>query len=287
VAIPSPTGAAPATPPAVSILLASRDRPSLLAGAVASVRSQTFPFWELWLVNDGGPPLGDWVRGLGEPRLHLIELASGRGQVAARNLALERCRGRFVALLDDDDRWYPWHLARLVRAVQRHPAVWYGDAEVVTLSPDRWGHWRPRKAQVFSVEASAAGLRRYNTVVPSGLLYPRWLHDLLGPFDPAMNHYWDWDWLLRCASATSLNRLGCVTVRYGVTGLGQSQEPARMREHLDALCRKHALGVLPSANFALLATAPELAPARRPTRLPDHWSLPHFPPSGTAPAPRA
>jgi glycosyltransferase involved in cell wall biosynthesis len=38
----------------VAIVMRTKDRPLLLARGLASVLSQTFSRWTLWLVNDGG-----------------------------------------------------------------------------------------------------------------------------------------------------------------------------------------------------------------------------------------
>jgi glycosyltransferase involved in cell wall biosynthesis len=45
------------------------------------------------------------------------------GVCAARNHGFRRARGEFVALLDSDDRWHPWKLARQVDVLRAHPEV--------------------------------------------------------------------------------------------------------------------------------------------------------------------
>jgi glycosyltransferase involved in cell wall biosynthesis len=98
-------------------------RPEMLAEAVASVRAQTFTDWEHVVVDDGSyaVPEIDGVR-----VLHV----SHRGLGPARNAGLEVARGDAIALLDDDDLWYPHHLATVWEAMERTGAdVVYADCD--------------------------------------------------------------------------------------------------------------------------------------------------------------
>jgi glycosyltransferase involved in cell wall biosynthesis len=98
-------------------------RPEMLAEAVESVRAQTFTDWEHVVVDDGSGavPELDGVR-----VLHV----SHRGLGPARNAGLELARGEAIALLDDDDLWYPDHLATVWDAMQETGAdVVYADCD--------------------------------------------------------------------------------------------------------------------------------------------------------------
>jgi glycosyltransferase involved in cell wall biosynthesis len=100
-------------------------RPEMLAEAVESVRRQTFTDWEHIVVDDGSSsvPEIDGVR-----VLHV----SHRGLGPARNAGLEVARGDAIALLDDDDLWYPEHLAAVWGEMQRTGAdVVYADCDEV------------------------------------------------------------------------------------------------------------------------------------------------------------
>lgn len=102
-------------PPLVSVVTPVWNAAATLAEAVASVRSQTLADWELLLVDDASQ---DGSRALAralaaaEPRIRLIERAANGGAAAARNDGIRAARGRLVAFLDADDRWYPGKLAR-------------------------------------------------------------------------------------------------------------------------------------------------------------------------------
>jgi predicted AlkP superfamily phosphohydrolase/phosphomutase len=91
----------------VSVVMATRDRCDLLAGAIASVKAQSYARWELLVVDDGSSDGSAELLARDEdPRL--LRLAGdGGGECAARNLGLEAAHGDVIVYLDDDNRFDP------------------------------------------------------------------------------------------------------------------------------------------------------------------------------------
>jgi glycosyltransferase involved in cell wall biosynthesis len=99
-------------------------RPNMLAEAVASVRAQTLAPLEHIVVDDGSYSVTP-MEGVTVLQID----ASGPGP--ARNAAIDRARGDFIALLDDDDVWHPHHLATVATAMEATGAdVVYADCIV-------------------------------------------------------------------------------------------------------------------------------------------------------------
>lgn len=101
----------------VSVILPTYRRPHSLAGAIESVIAQTFPYWELIVVDDNGAATAEaeaTAQALTafqeDTRIRITAHAANRGQAAARNTGIRAARGEFVAFLDDDDRWAPHKL---------------------------------------------------------------------------------------------------------------------------------------------------------------------------------
>ena len=74
--------------------------------AVDSVRAQSYPNWELLLVDDasGDPDLIDVMRrlALADDRISFLALEKNRGISATTNAALEKAKGDFIAFFDND-----------------------------------------------------------------------------------------------------------------------------------------------------------------------------------------
>jgi glycosyltransferase involved in cell wall biosynthesis len=87
--------------PLFSIVIPTIDRPAFLERAVDSVLAQSISDFEILVVNDGGAtPLLP-----ADDRIRLLERDRPGGPAVARNLGIEHATGRFVAFLDDDDRY--------------------------------------------------------------------------------------------------------------------------------------------------------------------------------------
>ena len=108
----------------ITILTATLGRrPEMLAEAVASVRAQTFTNWEHVIIDDGSYSVPE-IEGARVLRV------SHRGLGPARNAGLAVASGEAIALLDDDDLWYPDHLATVWAAMRDTGAdVVYADCD--------------------------------------------------------------------------------------------------------------------------------------------------------------
>ncbi|MGH7581009.1 MAG: glycosyltransferase family 2 protein [Gemmatimonadales bacterium] len=110
----------------ISIVIPLYNKAGSIVAAVGSVLRQSYPDFELIVVDDGSTDAGaSLVAGLGDPRVRLIGQANA-GPGAARNRGLADARGEYVAFLDADDEWEPELLRLAVTALDRDPdcAAW-------------------------------------------------------------------------------------------------------------------------------------------------------------------
>jgi GT2 family glycosyltransferase len=99
---------ADASPPLVSIVCpAHRPRLSDFVAAVESVLAQTYPHWELIIVDDASRSL-ELTRCIAafrdqDKRIKAVTLKTNRGISGATNAGVAQAKGRYVAFLDHDD----------------------------------------------------------------------------------------------------------------------------------------------------------------------------------------
>ena len=106
----------------VSVIIPTRNRLAFLQEAVASVESQSYPNWELIVVDDASDDgTLDSLRTLSDPRVRVIRMEQPGERSAARNRGLREAVAEWVLFLDDDDRLKPHALARLVATMAEHP----------------------------------------------------------------------------------------------------------------------------------------------------------------------
>ena len=134
VAAGEPVAAAATDPPAVAVVLPVFNGRRFLRTALEGVFAQTLRPAELVVVDDGSTDgaaelLDDFTAPF---PVRLVRQANS-GQSAARNRGIRESSARLVAFLDQDDRWYPDHLAVLGTAIDAHPTIaWaYGDFDEI------------------------------------------------------------------------------------------------------------------------------------------------------------
>lgn len=97
--------------PLVSVVMAAKNYARFLPAAVESVLAQTFPDWELLVIDDGSTDATPAAVQpyLADPRIKYVR-SDRLGQARAKNLGIGLARGRYVAFLDADDAWQPTKL---------------------------------------------------------------------------------------------------------------------------------------------------------------------------------
>ena len=104
----------------VSVIIPLFNKAPYVARALASVAAQTYPDFEVIVVDDGSTDGGtQMVEVCKEPPIRLIT-QDNAGPGAARNRGLELAQGELVAFLDADDEWLPDYLAESVRLLDQY-----------------------------------------------------------------------------------------------------------------------------------------------------------------------
>ena len=111
--------------PTVSVLTATWNRAHLIGAAIESVRDQTFPDWELIVVDDGSTDTtAGVIRGwqAKDKRIAYFRMPTRESIAAVSNLGLAHAQGKYVAILDDDDWWIDKRkLEKQVAFMDAHP----------------------------------------------------------------------------------------------------------------------------------------------------------------------
>ena len=110
--------------PLVSVVVPTWHRPGPLARALESVLAQRYANLDVVVVGDGCEQAAAVVARFDDARLRHVTLARRHDDsgAAPRNAALHQvARGSLVAYLDDDNRWDPDHVERLVAALAQEP----------------------------------------------------------------------------------------------------------------------------------------------------------------------
>ncbi|MFO1156096.1 MAG: glycosyltransferase [Rhodospirillales bacterium] len=198
--------AAAGGPPLLSVVMPVYDvEERWLRLAIASVRDQLYPHWQLCIADDASP--SEHVRRVldearaEDARISVIYRKENGGIAAASNGALELAHGSFIALMDHDDT-LPVHALYMVAAeLAAHPEtdILYSDEDKIDTAGRRYDpHFKP--------DWNLALLLSQN-YVNHLTVYRGTLVAAAGGFRPGFDGAQDHDLLLRCSEQTSPDRI--------------------------------------------------------------------------------
>jgi glycosyltransferase involved in cell wall biosynthesis len=194
----------------VSVIIPTYNRARKVARAIASVLYQTFPDYEIIVVDDGSRD--DTARSLHLLHPHLVHLThkENRGVSAARNTGIRASSAPLIAFLDSDDYWLPEKLAVQAAFFKANPKA------VACQTQERWirrgrpvnpgkKHLKP-SGHIFEPSLKLC------LVSPSAAMVRRSLLDEVGFFDETLPVCEDYDLWLRISCRHAIHLLDRVLV---------------------------------------------------------------------------
>lgn len=192
------------TRPLISVVMpVYNPEPAFLEAAIASVRGQIWPNWELCIADDASPdsriPALLAAAAAADRRIRWLRRDTNGHIAAASNSALELARGEWVALLDHDDRLAPEALYEIAAAAAANPAV-----QVIYSDEDKLDEGGRRRDPYFKPDLDPDLLLAQNMVSHLGA-YRLDLLRRIGGFRLGLEGSQDHDLVLRCLAEVGAN----------------------------------------------------------------------------------
>jgi glycosyltransferase involved in cell wall biosynthesis len=178
--------------PLVTVIIPSYNGERFLRESLESVFAQTFQDYEIVCVDDGSKDASLAVLNEYRDRIKVIQQANA-GQSEARNAGAKIGTGKYLAFLDQDDRWYPQKLESQIAVLEANP-----EAVMVHCDMD-WIDETGQVTQRSLVSASRKSAHKGVTmpqlvgwdpcIYPSTMLIRRVAFDRVGGFDPELRSY--------------------------------------------------------------------------------------------------
>jgi glycosyltransferase involved in cell wall biosynthesis len=181
--------------PQVSVVLPTRNRSAMLRKSLLSGLDQDGIRLEVIVVDDGSSDdTAEQLAQIDDQRLTVLGDHPPQGVARARNAAIERARGEWIAFLDDDDLWAPGYLrAQLDTAAEQELSLCYsGRIEIDERGEVINNAHAPQPRQL------ARRLLANNAIGgPTGVIVRAELLARIGRFDERLSALADWDLWIR------------------------------------------------------------------------------------------
>jgi Glycosyltransferases involved in cell wall biogenesis len=108
--------------PKVSIVMPTYNRARYIHEAIESIRRQTYPNWELIIVDDGSEDDTEHVVSrFDDERINFLKAGRIGINGKIKNIGLKEATGDLFAFIDSDDLWADTKLEKQVRAMEEFP----------------------------------------------------------------------------------------------------------------------------------------------------------------------
>jgi glycosyltransferase involved in cell wall biosynthesis len=186
--------------PLVSVVIPVYNGERFLRESLESVFAQTYQDYEIVCVDDGSKDVSLTILNDYRDRIKVVQQAN-TGQAGARNTGVKTGIGKYIAFLDQDDRWYPQKLERQVAILEANPeaAMVHCDMDWI----DDTGHVTQQSVTSATRRSTQNGLTMTQLVgwdpniYPSTMLVRRVAFDRIGGFAPELRCGEDIDLMLR------------------------------------------------------------------------------------------
>lgn len=196
----------------LSVIVPTRNRPDLVARAIESILDQSYPNFEVVVVDDASNC--DESRHAADERVRWIRLDEHRGVSAARNRGLDEATGDIMLYLDDDNTFSPHWLKAVAWAFGQHPprTMVYG-ARVIDDVGRHFGRAATGERGLQLLRWSRA-LQLMGNLVDMNVVAHRRCDER---FDESLGVVADWDLVLQLTQSDDPIRLPVIAAHYTTT----------------------------------------------------------------------
>jgi glycosyltransferase involved in cell wall biosynthesis len=206
--------------PFVSVVMPVYNAGRFVAQAVESVLAQTYPAFELVVVDDASSD-GSFellqTYAARDARVRVFRQPSNQGIVAARNRAFREARpdSRYFAILDSDDVALPDRLERQVEFLRAHPDHALVGGHTLIIDEDS----RPLGIRRYPVDYAqiCAVITRYNPIAQPAVTLRRSVLEQVGSYSPQFPRCQDYELWLRIAAQYPIANLDVPVIRYRIS----------------------------------------------------------------------
>ena len=230
--------------PLVSILMNCYDGEKYLSEAIDSVYSQTYQNWEIVFWDNASTDSSSNIAKSYDERVRYYLAPKNTSLGEARNFALQRVRGKYIAFLDTDDLYFPNKLEQQVSLMQQQNyAMCYGSCSIINESGKEI-----KKILVKNTSGNVFSslLRRYEINMQTVMLKKDFIVDNQLSFNTKMSYCPDHNLFMNIAAKAEVGVISDVVAKYRIVSDSLSKKtldiaPQEFRFTLDEITKNNPL----------------------------------------------
>jgi glycosyltransferase involved in cell wall biosynthesis len=182
----------------VSVIMAAYNAEGYISESIESIKSQTYPNWELIIINDcSTDKTVSIVQSFAkeDSRIKIIDNSVNLGLTKSLNVGIKQAEGEFIARLDADDLSEPTRFEKQVNYLNQHLEV-----ALVGCAAFLINH-KSKKIGVFHVATNRKNIDRLmlhvDPIIHSSMMIRKTAVDAVGGYRDKFKSAQDYDFVLR------------------------------------------------------------------------------------------
>ncbi|UTW46886.1 glycosyltransferase family A protein [Bacterioplanoides sp. SCSIO 12839] len=237
----------------VSVVIPTYNCLEYLPRAIRSILDQGIHNLEILVIDDNSSD-GTWAW-LQEQQKRIPQLRSyhlrGVGSARARNFALKRVRGEYIAFLDADDYWHSGKLKKQLDFHRSDPRIVMSFTNYHHTTPDNtdlgdcfgfWPHFKQVAIQdnnFHELESAAEKIFSENVIGTSCVMVKTKTQKMIGGFDNKLKSAEDWDLWMRFCKAGRVAYCNEELMEYLVRPGSKTSNRLRRLDHMKIIMKRH------------------------------------------------
>jgi glycosyltransferase involved in cell wall biosynthesis len=217
------------TPPLVSVILPVYNAEPFLKEAMESILQQSYPNFEFIIINDGSKDNSEkTILSFNDPRIK-YHLQENKGLGATLNIALDLCKGKYIARQDQDDISYKDRFKKQVEFLEKNDRVQLVGTRA-RIFQDNSGVVKYHEHATHPVDLKF-DLLFDNPFVHSSVMFRKSVIDEVGGYNPDRKLYEDYNLWSRFSYKGDLANLPEILLDYRHHEGGLSSNTTNFKEY--------------------------------------------------------
>ena len=204
----------------VSVIIPTYKRDvKILIRAINSVLNQSYRNLEIIVVNDCPEDknlekkINNTIKEINNSKIQYICLDKNSGACVARNVGIQNSKGKYIALLDDDDEWTEDKIEKQMNAIKTSDNIGLVYQNYIDI--DKYGRYKEIKLKKY---VQLSDLLKYNIIGGTSMpLIRKKCFDEVGMFDKELKSSQDFDMWIRIAKKFDISYIDEPLVKYYYT----------------------------------------------------------------------
>jgi len=196
----------------VDIVMPVYNGAKTIDASIQSVLNQTHQEFRLWIVDDGSTDETQEVcqKYVTDSRIH-YEKIEHQGISRTLITGMKQVRGDFVAKIEADDVWMPWHLEMVLHQLESNSSLdVVGSRVIFEEDENKWKLLRNKQNHLYG-ESLWFQLAYRNLFHPSTVIFRKSVYDEVGGYQEGYDGFEDWHLWARMVTKENAVVLNIVT----------------------------------------------------------------------------